>query len=138
MKIHCTRTFRLLNEKLPSELVAYIFELWIGPSWVTQGVHTLAYHFGRYGFAEGVQWCVTHHQTDPLVMNQVLYGAATAGDQTVTLWVLDHGATDLETAVNLALAQGYVSYVRSVLYHRQAPWTPLSIASWVRYCKRLL
>lgn len=133
--IHRTRTFRLLLVKLPPDLVTYIFELWIGPSWKTYGLHTLAYHFGRYRFVEGVQHCVRVYANDPLVLNQVLYGAATAGDRTVSLWLLEHGATDVETAVNLALAQGFLAYVRTVLYHRQEPWVPLSITSWARYCK---
>jgi hypothetical protein len=130
-----TRTFRILSLRLPPELVQYILEFWIGPLQQQTSVHTLAYQFGRCGFPEGIRWCIRTYPSDTLVLNQILYGSATRSDTPMSLHLLDHGATDLETAVSLALERGYVSYVRQLLYSCDKPLTPLSISSWARFCK---
>jgi hypothetical protein len=135
--LHHTDTFLALCTRLPPELVRCVFEFWIGYTHTDRiPNHTLAYQFGRYEFPEGINWCLREHSTDEIVLNQLLYGSATNSDVALSLRILQHGATDLETAVNLALERGFLWYVRQMLYYCNQPSVPLSIPCWIRYCKK--
>jgi hypothetical protein len=62
----------------------------------------------------------------------MLYCSATRSDVALSLRVVTYGATDLQTAVNLALERGDLRYVRTILYACKQPDVPLSMSCWIR------
>ena len=127
-------TFRLLEEYLPNELVLYIFDLWLGP--LDDCMYGLALRVTKHQFNEGVEWFTTHYASNVLLLNQMLYGAALIPDIPLSIHLLDVGATDLESAINLALEHGYLPYIRAILYLKNSPYTPLSVHRWIRYLEK--
>lgn len=130
-----TRTFHLLLRFFPPELVLLIGSFWFGFN-AQDAKHVTALRVVQFGFPEGIEWFLRNQQTDIILLNQMLYGAAMIPDIQLSLYIIENGATDVETAVNLALEQGYMPYIRALLYFRNSPSTPLSLFRWTRYLEK--
>ena len=127
--IEKSKTFRELTHLLPPDLIRLIFHFWIGHA---QNDYNFAFNVTRYEFIEGMEWFLHTHSHHSILLNQMLYGSALIPNIELSLYILDHGATDLETAISLALENGYMPYVRALLYLKD-PNAPLPLNRWVHF-----
>lgn len=126
-----TFSFRLLSFKLPQDIVQIIFDFWIG--FVEND--DCAFNVTRYEFIEGIHWFFRNKAGHTLILNQMLYGSALIPNIRLSLFILDQGATDIETAISLALEHGYITYIRAILYLKD-PHVPLPLGRWMHYLKK--
>lgn len=129
--IHHSRTAELLTHFLPTELVWLIFELWLGKHYRSLPPIDLGYIICKYNFYEGVKIWLKHFHQQPLVLDQMLFGAASANNIPMSLRLRQNGSNDIQTAINIALEHGHLEYVRTFMYLERIPYVPLSIYRWL-------
>jgi hypothetical protein len=125
----------------PGEIANLIFACWLGDCVKGDAYPTnppiLAYQFAWCNFPEGLTWVITRYSFDATIMNQILYGASVSTNLELSLYILEHGAEDLATGVNLALGRGDLDFIRALLFWREEPEIPFSMYRWLRFCRKL-
>lgn len=137
-----SKTYKILNKYIHSDILGHIFELMFGKEYILLyskqiGNIQKAFLYSKFYFVEGIEYYIKYIN-DTQISRSILLGSASSGNIELTLKLRFCGFVNPENitdALNFALENGHLEYIKHIMYLEKIPDTPLSIYKWLKYCE---
>ena len=142
-----TKTYKLINFVLPTELTTLIFLFFFGEDLYllsNKDEKINSYIYAIYNFKEGIdKYFINPKYQNKLVIQNLLYGSAYIGSIELMMKIREVFTKydkitekDIIYSIDYALENGQLYYIRYVMYMLKNTNNNLSIDRWLKYCKK--
>ena len=143
MILQNSETYKLYSKYIHPDIMNKIIEFIFGKEHILLyseliGDIQKSFLYAKYDFIEGIEYYITRFSFDQQIMNSLLYGSASSGNINLTNQLRLCGFTDMNNltdAINFALENGHLYYIKYIMYMEKIPNVPLSIYKWLKYCE---